>query len=70
MTLHPGQVGELLSFWSGCPLTPCLSQFTQIGSPKQNVVDASVRELHCMCMDDGLCSSVRPTDDFQIIVQS
>ena len=62
MALHPGQVGEMPSFWSSCPLTHRRSQFTQVGSPKQNVVDASVRELHCrLCLGDGLCSAVSDT---------
>jgi len=26
-----------------------LPQFTQLGSPKENVVEASIRELECLC---------------------
>jgi len=38
------------------------SQFTQIGSPKQNVVDASVRELHCMYLDNCFLDAVHEPD--------
>jgi UV DNA damage endonuclease len=48
MTLHPGQVGhQSRSFLGIINSRRPPYQFTQIGSPKRNVVEASIRELHC-----------------------
>ena len=51
MTLHPGQVCGALPVLLRVAAHASPSQFTQIGSPKQNVVNASIRELRCMCPD-------------------
>jgi len=45
----------------GHRLTVHPGQFTQIGSYKENVVEASVRELQCMLyLSTVICHSVKP----------
>jgi UV DNA damage endonuclease len=44
ITMHPGQVRCPTHFMSSA-----YQQFTQLGSPKPNVVTASVRELDYQC---------------------